>query len=78
MSAISIERLALQVPGLSQSDGRRLALRIAEGLGSAGAIGGGRDILALRLDLTARANTGVDELARQIVAEVLRQVERQP
>ncbi len=35
MNDIQIDRLTLQVRGLSEADGRRLALRIAEGLGAA-------------------------------------------
>jgi hypothetical protein len=75
---ISIDRLTLHIPGLSESDGRRLALRVAEGLGAARGAGGGRDIPALRLDLLAGPNAGVDELARQVVREVWRQVQRHP
>jgi hypothetical protein len=74
MNEVAIDRLILHVSGLSESDGQRLALQVAAGLGAAGAAGGGRDIPALRLDLTARPSTGVDELARQIVAELVRQV----
>ena len=78
MSDIQIDRLTLQVPGLSPADGRRLALQIAEGLGAAGTTLSARDIPALRIDLTAGPKTGVDELARQVIAEILRQVQRQP
>jgi hypothetical protein len=74
---VQIDRLTLQVPGLSAADGQRLALRVAEELGAGGA-GAGRDIPALRIDLTAGAGTGVDELARQVVAEVWRQLGRVP
>jgi hypothetical protein len=78
MNEIAIDRMILHVPGLSESDGRRLALQVAGGLGAAGVAGGGRDIPAMRLDLTAHPNTGVDELARQIVAELVRQVRQLP
>jgi hypothetical protein len=78
MSAFMIDRLILQVPGLSESDGRRLALQVAQGLGTAGSVGGGRDIPVVHLDLKAKPNTGVDELARQIVAELLQQLRRLP
>ena len=78
MSDFSIDRLTLSVPGLSEPDGRRLALLVADGLGAAGMAGGGRDIPSLRLDLVAKPNTAPDELARQIVAEVVRQVSRLP
>jgi hypothetical protein len=78
MSEVSIDRLILNVPGMSESDGRRLALAVAAGLGAAGAAGGGRDIPALHLDLIPSAKAGVDELARQIVAEFERQLRRLP
>jgi hypothetical protein len=78
VSDIQIDRLSLHVPGLSPAAGRRLALQIAEGLGAAGATMSTRDIPALRIDLTAGPITGVDELARQVIAEILRQVQRQP
>jgi hypothetical protein len=75
---ISIDRLTLHVPGLSESDCRRLALEVAEGLGAARASGGGRDIPSLRLDLLAGPETGLDELARQIVLQLLHEVRRLP
>ena len=78
MSEIWIDRLILQVPGLLATDGRRLALEVAERLSAAGAVGSARDIPALRLDLTVAASTGIDEWARQVVAEVVRQVQRLP
>jgi hypothetical protein len=78
MGDIRIDRLALQVPGLTAADGRRLALQVAHGLAAAGAAGGGRAVPALRLDMTAAPGAGVDELAEQIVAEVLRQLRRLP
>jgi hypothetical protein len=74
MSEVRIDRLSLQVPGLSPAEGQRLALRVANGIATAGAGGGGRDIPDVRLDLTAAPGAGVDALAEQIVAEVLRQV----
>jgi len=78
MSEVRIDRLTLQVPGLTPAEGRRLALQVAAGIATAGAAGGGRDIPTLRLDLTAAPSAGVDALAEQVVAEVLRQVRRLP
>ena len=78
MSAISIDRLTLEVPGLSAADGQRLALLVARGLGTAGAAGGGRDPPSVRVDLTAGPDAGVDELARRVVAAVLGQIGRAP
>ncbi len=78
MSEVRIDRLTLQVPGLTPAEGRRLALQVAWGVATVGAAGGGRDVPALRLDLTAAPGIGVDALAEQVVAEVLRQVRRLP
>jgi hypothetical protein len=78
MNEVRIDRLTLQVPGMTPAEGRRLALQVAAGIATARSAGGGRDIPALRLDLTAAPGAGVDVLAEQIVAEVLRQVRRLP
>jgi hypothetical protein len=75
---LSIDRLSLQVPGLTEPEGRRLAVLVAQGLGSLGPLGGGREVPTLRLDLEAPPSAGVDELARRIVAELARQVARLP
>jgi hypothetical protein len=76
MNEISVDRLILQAPGLSETEGRRLGGLIAEGLEALGAVAGPRDIPALRLDLTAPRAGGVDELARHVVAEIVRRVSR--
>jgi hypothetical protein len=73
MNNLAIDRLILDVPGLSESDGRRLARQVADGLGSA-RLGGGLDIPTMHLDLRPGRGDGVDELARQIVAEFARQI----
>jgi hypothetical protein len=74
MNNLAIDRLILDVPGLSESDGRRLARQVADGLGSARLDGGGLDIPTMNLDLRPGRGDGVDELARQIVAEFARQI----
>jgi hypothetical protein len=74
VAALFIDRLTLQVPGLSATDGRRLALQVARGLGAARVSGGARALPAVRLDITAATGAGVDELARQVVAAVLERV----
>jgi hypothetical protein len=75
MTEIQIDRLILQIPDLSAADGRRLALQITEGLRM---MTGALDVPALRLDLRAPAGAGVDEMAQQILAELLSQVRRMP
>ncbi len=76
MSNLSIDRLILNVPGLSEADGHRLARKVADGLGSARLAGGGLDIPSMNLDLRPGRGDHVDELARQIVDEFARQVGR--
>ncbi len=78
MSEVRIDRLILQVPGLTPAEGKRLALQVAAGIATARAAGGGRDIPALRLDLTAAPGGSVDALAEQLVAEIRRQIQRLP
>ncbi len=78
MNEFCIDRLILRVPGLSESDGRRLALRVAQGLGSAKPMARDREIPAMRLDLKLGPKTGIDEIAKQIVAELLQEVRRLP
>ncbi len=78
MDRLSIDRLILDVPGLSESDGRRLVRKVADGLGAARFAGEGLEIPSLRLDLRPRPGEGVDDLAGRIVAEFARQVRRIP
>ena len=75
MKEVQIDRLVLQVPDLSAADGRRLALQIADGLGT---LTGGGDISAFSLNLRVSAGASVDELARQILAELFTEVRRLP
>jgi hypothetical protein len=78
MDEIRIDRLTLQLAGLTEPQGRHLAMRITEGLAAA-------DIPVdaagwegpIRVDLTAAAVSGsdpVDALSERVVAEVLRQI----
>jgi hypothetical protein len=78
MSEIQIDRLTVHVPGLSETAGRRLALRIAEGLGSALVGSGDRVIPNLQLDLVTGPNPDPDDLARRVVDELVRQLNRIP
>ena len=78
MPGASINRLTLEVPGWSEVAARRLASAVADGLATAGLPGASSNLSTLRVDLTAGANVQPDTLARQIVAEILRQLERLP
>jgi hypothetical protein len=78
MADVSIQRLTLKLSGLSAGDGRRLAERIAEGL-AAVALPAGLALLEVeKVQVKAAAGAGqsVDQLAGQIVAEIVRQVQR--
>jgi hypothetical protein len=80
MPDVSIERLTLKLSGLSEGEGRRLGERIAEGL-AATALPTGLTLLEVeKVRVTAAAGpaASVDQLARQVVAEIVRQVQRGP
>jgi hypothetical protein len=70
--------LALEVPGWSEIASRRLASEIADGLATASLETVSGNLSTLRVDLTGGANVQPDELAKQIVAEILRQLDRLP
>jgi len=76
MDEIRIDRLSLQLTGLSEAEGRRLAQLIVEGLTAAdvppSAVGGSR---ALRVDVAGRSPS-LETLSEQVVADVLRELRR--
>jgi hypothetical protein len=75
MAEMNIERLTLKLSGISEGDGRRLAHLIAEGLASATISSESPlHIDSLRVNATASAAKG-DMLSKQIVAEIVRQLE---
>jgi hypothetical protein len=74
MPELTIERLSLRLSGLSEDESRRLARLIAERLGAAPGISGKRD--TMRADIHAPASASVQDLSDQIVAELVRQLER--
>lgn len=77
LAQINIERLSLKLSGVAEGEGQRLARLIAEGLGVASVpIDSSRHLDAIRLRVTARPGTSADELSRQIVADLLRQLAR--
>ncbi|MGO9935489.1 MAG: hypothetical protein ACLPV8_27270 [Steroidobacteraceae bacterium] len=78
MAGISIERLALQLPAMTEAQGRRLALGIADGLAAAGLDWAGGEYPTMRIDLTAGSVVDADRLAKQVVAEIARQLHRVP
>ena len=77
MADVTIDRLTLKLSGLSKADGQRLARRIAEGLVSASPpLEGMHSLDRLRIQVTAQTGRNIDLLAQQIVADVLRELER--
>ena len=76
MAEMNIEHLTLKLSGISEGDGRRLAQLIAEGLASASISSeSSHHIDLLHVNATASAAKGVDMLSKQIVAEIVRQLE---
>ena len=80
MAMVQIDRLTLHVTGFAGDDARRLAQRIAEELAQAPAPRRAR-LATLQVQVTAPAMGGtgasaIDEVARQVAADVLRQVAR--
>jgi hypothetical protein len=78
MPDISIDRLALQVPFMSEAQGHRLAMGIANGLAVAGLSSVAGEVPTLRIDLTANAGADPDRLAEQVVAQIVRQLRQLP
>lgn len=76
MPRIEIERLSLSLSGLSEDQGRLLAMRVAEGLAAVPASNAPskKDSLAARA--TMRPGGSVTSLADQIVADLVRQLTR--
>jgi hypothetical protein len=75
-SDVRIDRLVLDLPGRSAEEARRIALLVAEGLATAGALPQIGDIPTLRVAITAERNTDNATLARHIVAATLRDLAR--
>jgi len=75
MAGISIDRLTLQVPGLSPAAARSLALAVANQLAAAGRVAMAEAMPVMRVDLVADADTDPGRLATQLVSEVMRQLQ---
>ena len=77
MATIDIDRLTLKLSGLSEREGQRLARLIAAGLTQADVPTiMPRRLETLRVNLATPVDGNVDRLSQQIVADVLRQLER--
>jgi hypothetical protein len=76
MPGISIDRMTMELTGVSESQARRLAMGIAEGLAAAGLSNMASDVPAMRIDLTASSGIDSDKLAQQVISEILGQLGR--
>jgi hypothetical protein len=77
MTAITIDRLIFKLSGVSEQDGQRLSRLIAEGLGTMPiSTQESRHLDAMRVNVRASPGSSLDMLSRQVVAEILRQLER--
>jgi hypothetical protein len=78
MADIGIDRLSLNLPGLSAQRGERIARKIADDLADAWQSLGSRtaDVSSLDLRLHGAPNETDDALANRILAELIRQLDR--
>ncbi len=76
MPGISIDRMTMELTGVSESQARRLAMGITAGLAAAGLSNMASDVPAMRINLTASTGIDSDKLAEQVISEILRQLRR--
>jgi hypothetical protein len=76
MSDMRIDRLIVRAPGLSESQGRQLALRIAAQLAEAGGMPAAGDLSRLEVSAPTAHPVNVPDLAERIVDQALRQLRR--
>lgn len=78
MAAITIDSLSLGLHGLSEHEGRRLARLVAENLSKSSlpVTSSPRRIETVNIQLRADAASDVNQLSKQVVAEVLRHLAR--
>lgn len=78
MRYITIDWMVLQLPGLPEIEARRVAMEVARGLSGEELEDGSREIPALRVEVPASALENKSQLAKLIVAEMLREIRRAP
>jgi len=71
-----IDRLIVHAPGLSEAEGRQLALQIGAQLAEAGSLPAAGDIPRLVVSAPVTRHRGVPDLARRIVDEAIQQLRR--
>jgi hypothetical protein len=75
MPDLMVDRLRLNLEGLSRSDAERLATLVAQGLAAAEIAGDG-DIQGLQITLAHLPGSTMQSLSEQIVAELVGQINR--
>jgi hypothetical protein len=75
---LQIDRMKVEIPGISAEEGRRVALLVAAGLAEAGAMPAVGDIPAVQIELVPDTEANGSELARHIIAATLRHLRRMP
>ena len=78
MSGLAIDRLVLNLPPMSPSDARRVALLVAAGLAQAAGVAGAGEVPAMSVDIPAAAPGDLTTLSERIIAGALRQIRRTP
>jgi len=76
MPEINIERMSLSLSGVSEDEGRKLAQHIADGLASAKMPDSATGSEAIQSSLTIRPGSSMPDLGAQIVADLIRQLNR--
>ncbi|WNG35774.1 hypothetical protein F0U60_20350 [Archangium minus] len=77
MSTLVIDRLALKLSGLDESQGRQLARLLSEGFAAASLPeGASASTRSLQVDVRARSGEPLEALSDRIVAQVLRELQR--
>jgi hypothetical protein len=75
MDDISIDRLILDIPGLTPGEARELAQKVGEGLSTAKAPAPSGSFETLTVDLNGQAGSrNIPRLANAIVSSLLRQI----
>jgi hypothetical protein len=75
-SRLSIDRLSIELSGISTEEARRLVALVAEGLASHSGTMRPRQIAALHVELSAPASESLHDLAHHIVLETLSALRR--
>jgi hypothetical protein len=76
MNVIDINRLALDLPGGTAEEGRRMALDIVAALAAAGGLPAAGDYPAIRVTVQAQAHDRGADLTGRIVASAIRELRR--